>query len=77
MDSMTLMLFHGNAPPLHTMNRITKHESVFFIISASESLVLHLRQRASEKAEPERNSLRRIDDSFKKMIIVKDAIVPL
>ncbi len=29
-----------------------------------------------EKAEQERNSLKRIDDSFKKMIIVKDDIVP-
>ena len=29
-----------------------------------------------EKREQERNSLKRIDDSFKKIIIVKDNIVP-
>ena len=31
---------------------------------------------SEEKKEQERNSLKRIDDSFKKIIIVKDNIVP-
>lgn len=31
---------------------------------------------SEEKREQERNSLRRIDDSFKKFIVVKDNIVP-
>ena len=31
---------------------------------------------SDEKKEQERNSLRRIDDSFKKIIIIRDNIVP-